>query len=419
MNINDILSSFSRCSCGKEHSFHTKIVEIRPGLTADSGLILLEAGFPKRLLLVADNNTLKASGQLREVLKASGFILKEKIFDNLTYAFMKDVALLQELSREVEGILAVGSGSVGDLCRLASYREAKALAIYATAPSMDGFASDSAPIIENGFKLTHQAKQPEIILADTEVLAAAPSELKAAGFGDMAAKYTALADWRIAHLLTGEYYCSEIAGLVSKGLDKVMSMADRVTQNDTEAAGSIMEGLVMSGLAMSLAGSSRPASGAEHVLSHFWECKKLQADKWVEFHGKKTGVASVVITRLYHELSKYPAVKAHRDNTDWEAVKKAYGGELAVEMMKMNKPTITDSLDPDIISEKWPDICRILRETLPETDRLIALLRQAGAATEPSEVNVDDSLLELGIKYHSYMRHRVLLTRLLPMISLN
>ena len=283
---------------------------------------------------------------------------------------------------------------------------------------MDGFASDSAPIIENGFKLTHQAKQPDVIIADTKVLAASPNELKAAGFGDMAAKYTALADWRISNLLIGEYYCPEIAMLVSKGLDKVMSMADKVTSNDTEAAGSIMEGLVMSGLAMSLAGSSRPASGAEHVLSHFWECKKLQAGKWVEFHGKKTGVAAVEITRLYHRLSTCPTVDVHPDNTDWEAVKLAYGGELTDEMMKMNNPTITDSLDPQVLLEKWPEICRILKETLPDTNKLISLLRKAGAAVEPWEVNVDDSLLELGMKYHSYMRHRILLTRLLPMINL-
>ena len=141
----------------------------------------------------------------------------------------------------------------------------------------------------------------------------------------MAAKYTALADWRIAHLLTGEYYCPEIAGLVSKGLDKVMSMADRLRKTirkQREHNG----GACYERPCNVSCGSSRPASGAEHVLSHFWECKKLQADKWVEFHGKKTGVASVVITRLYHELSKYPAVKAHRDNTDWEAVKRHTAG---------------------------------------------------------------------------------------------
>ncbi len=103
---------------------------------------------------------------------------------------------------------------------LAAHRENKAFAIYATAPSMDGFASDSSPVLVSGFKLTLPAKQPELILADTEVLASAPPELKAAGFGDMAAKYTALADWRMAAALTGEYYCPKIAELVLRVLKR-------------------------------------------------------------------------------------------------------------------------------------------------------------------------------------------------------
>ncbi len=414
-----MLASLKDCPCGRVHTFRTRRVEIGLGLTEKAGSLLLEAGFPHRILLVADENTIKASGGLRENLRASGFEMTEHLFNNLTNAYAEDVLLLRNRCREaaVDGILAVGSGSINDLCRVAAYKENKAFAIYATAPSMDGFASDTAPIIENGFKLTWQAKQPEVIIADMRVLAAAPSELKASGFGDMAAKYTALADWRIAHLLTGEYYCPRIAQLVTDGLEKVMSMADRVTENDPEAAARIMEGLVMSGLAMSLAGSSRPASGAEHVLSHFWECKKLQAGLWTEFHGKKTGVASVLITELYWKLASYTSVETHADETDWDAVRAAYGGALTDEMMKMNSPTVTDEIDPAVLREKWPEIRRIIMETLPETQALRSLLKRAGAATEPIEVHVDDALRELGIKYHPYMRHRVLLTRLIPMLE--
>jgi glycerol-1-phosphate dehydrogenase [NAD(P)+] len=104
--------------------------------------------------------------------------------------------------------------------------------------------------------------------------------------------------------------------------------------DDPDAAGSIMEGLVMSGLAMSLAGSSRPASGAEHVLSSFLGMQEAADRKVVEFHGKKTGVASVIITELYRRLALLPEINTHEDRTDWEAVYRAYGGELAEEMMK-------------------------------------------------------------------------------------
>jgi len=417
MDLNKLLFSLKDCKCGKEHSFRLKSAVIAEGITAEAGSILKESGFPQRMLLTADENTIKAASGLKESLLAAGFEIQEHIFANLTEARAEDVLLIRSICGGADSIIAVGTGSVCDVCRLAAYEENKAFAIYATAPSMDGFASDTAPIIENGFKLTRQAKQPDVILADTLVLAASPGELKAAGFGDMAAKYTALADWRIANLITGEYYCPKIAQLVEQGLNKVMSMADRVRENDTEAAESIMEGLVMSGLAMSLAGSSRPASGAEHVLSHFWECKKLQAGEQTELHGKKTGVASVLITKLYRDLAAAPSVTAYADMTDWDSVRKAYGGELAVEMMKMNSPTVTDDIDPAAISERWPRIRRVIFDTLPETDALRDSLLRAGAATKPCDINVDSELLKLGMKYHPYMRHRVLLTRLLPMIK--
>lgn len=419
MDIEKLLSGLKYCPCGREHGFDTKLVEIGSGIIAKTGELLDLVAFPKKMLLVADRNTLKASEGLTDTLEKSGFKVKLKLYDNLTLAEMHEVERLQKLSEGVGGILAVGSGSICDLCRVAAYRENKEFAIFATAPSMDGFASDTAPIIENGFKLTRQAKQPVAIIGDTKILAAAPEELKAAGFGDMIGKYTALADWKISNILTGEYYCDKIAGLTMEGLEMVTRQAGRISANDEQAAASVMEGLVMSGLAMKLAGSSRPASGAEHVLSHFWECKKLVAGRWPEFHGKKVGVASVIINKLYRKLaSENEYLDPTTDKTDWEAVRAAYGPELEPEMMKMNSPTITDGISPAKIRESWPQIRKIILEILPEDEKLRSLMTRAGAAITPAEVNVDISLLEQGLKYHPYMRHRVLLTRLMPMLGL-
>jgi glycerol-1-phosphate dehydrogenase [NAD(P)+] len=235
----------------------------------------------------------------------------------------------------------------------------------------------------------------------------------------MMGKFTAIADWRIANLLTGEYYCEKIAELTMNGLKKLTERADKVSENDEETAGQIMEGLIMSGLAMKLAESSRPASCGEHVLSHFWECKKLVAGLWPEYHGKKVGVATVIVNALYRKLAEeHETIETTYDKTDWEAVKAAYGEKLAPEMMKLNSPTVTDEIDPKLLKEKWPAIRQIIFDTLPTNEELLSLMKRAGAATTPAEVNVDNGLLELGLKYHSYMRHRVLLTRLIPMLEL-
>ena len=420
MDLNKLLSELSDCSCGRKHDFDVKLVEIGSGILGKTGELLKSVSFPKRVLVVADRNTLKASEGLLENLESAGFNIKLKLYDNLTLAEMREVEEIQRQSADVDGILSVGSGSLNDICRLAAYRENKEFAIFATAPSMDGFASDNAPIIENGFKLTWQAKQPVAIIGDTKILAAAPAELKAAGFGDMMGKFTALAEWKISKLLTGEYYCDKIAGLTQEGLKKVAEQADRMAANDEEAAARVMEGLVLSGLAMKLAGSSRPASGAEHVLSHFWECKKLEAGLWPEFHGKKVGVASVIIIKLYRKLAaEIETVEPTRDKTDWDAVKKAYGPRLEDEMMKLNSPTITDEIEPEAIKRSWSEIRRIILDTLPTDEEMLSMMTKAGAAVTPAEVNVTPALLEQGLKYHSYMRHRVLLTRLIPMLGLD
>ncbi len=420
MDLNKLLADLRDCKCGRKHEFDTELVEIGSGITSKTGEYLDSVGFPKKILLVADNNTLKASEGLVKSLQRSKYEIKFKLYENLTLAEMEQVEELQRQSAGLGGILSVGSGSLNDICRVAAYRQNLDFAIFATAPSMDGFASDTAPIIENRFKLTRQAKQPRVIIGDTRILAAAPAELKAAGFGDMIGKFTALADWKISNILTGEYYCESIAELTREGLKKVTEQADRIGENDEEAAARVMEGLVLSGLAMKLAASSRPASGAEHVLSHFWECKKLVSNIWPEFHGKKVGVASVIISSLYRKLVlENENIEPTADKTDWEAVKAAYGPELEPEMMKMNAPTITDGIAPETIKEKWPEIRKIILETLPEDKELLSLMKKAGAATTPEEVNVSEDLLEQGLKFHPYMRHRVLLTRLIPMLGIS
>lgn len=420
MDLNKILNDLKNCPCGKEHTFATKVVEISSGATARVGQILTDAGFPKKLLLVADDNTLRASEGILESLEASGFELKKIIYKNMMYAKIEQIRELEALCFDIDGVISVGSGSINDICRVASFNAKKRFCIFATAPSMDGFASDTAPIIENNFKNSFFVEQPEIIIADTKVLAKAPLELKAAGFGDMVAKYIGMVDWQIANLLIDEYYCPAVAEITMQGVRKVMSLADKVAADDEEAAGGIMEGLVMSGLGMKLAKSSRPASGAEHVVSHFWECTKLANGIWPEFHGKKVGVASVLINRIYHNIAdRVVDVDPIPDPTDWDVVRAQFSPEQLPELMKLNSPTITDKVDPARLKAIWPEVRRLIKELLPSDEELMRLMKTAGAATEPEDVHVSPELFEQGLRYHAYMRYRVILTRLLPMLQLD
>lgn len=420
MDLNKILADMKDCPCGRVHTFATKVVDISSGLVNRAGKVLAEAGFPKKILLVADENTIAASAGLLESLAEAGYESKKLIYKDMKYARVESVREVEGLCHDVDAILSVGTGSLNDICRVASYEMGKRFAIFATAPSMDGFASDTAPIIENNFKNSWKAEQPEIILADTKILADSPIELKAAGFGDIIAKYIGLVDWKISNLLTDEYYCDAIADLTMQAIKKVVAMGEHVTDANEEAAGSVMEALVFTGLAMKLAGTSRPASGAEHVVSHFWECRKLLENIWPEFHGKKVGVATVLVNRIYRNVAtRLTDIDPIPDPTDWDEVKAVFGEKMVDEMMKVNTPTITDKIDLARFKAKWPEIRQLILDVLPTDEDMVRMMRTAGAAILPEEVHINDEMLALGLRYHGYMRYRVLLTRLMGMMQID
>ena len=420
MDLKKILHSLENCPCGRKHTFVTEVAEIGHGVKERAGKILADAGFPKKVLIVSDDNAMRAADGLLPVLEAAGFEMKKLVYKNMMYAKIEQVREIEALLGDVDGVIAVGTGSVDDICRVASFNQKKKFAIFATAPSMDGFASDSAPIIKNNFKTSVYVEQPMAILADTEILAKAPTELKAAGFGDMVAKYIGIFDWRLSHMLTDEYYCPAVAEITMQGVNKIMALADKVTGEDEEAAGNIMEGLILSGLGMKLAGCSRPASGAEHVVSHYWECYKLARGIWPEFHGKKVGVATVLINRIYHNIAdRVPEIDPIPDPTDMEEVKAAFDPSQVGEVVRLNTPSITADIDLARLKRIWPDVRKMINEILPSDEELMRLMKAAGAVTEPADVHVTPELMEKGLKYHSYMRKRILLTRLLPMMQLD
>ena len=418
MNIGSVVAGLGGCPCGKSHTVQIKAVEIAPGLLTRCPAILAENGFPRRILVVADKNALTASDGIPEALKHGGFEIETKIYDDLRVAEAQFAAEVADLAKACGGILSVGSGSCNDVCRRAALLADREFAIFATAPSMDGFASGTAPITDRNFKATLPARQPSIIIGDTEILSKAPAALKTAGFGDVLAKYVALTDWRVSHLLTGEYYCEKIAALVRGTVAKMAALADRITADDPETAGVIMEALVWSGLAMKLADSVRPASGTEHVLSHYWEIKKLEKGLLSDFHGRKVGVATLFAARIYHEIIRRETVTFHPDATDWEKVFAAYGSAFRGDVEKVNSPTVTAETTPERLRDNWEAIRRIVREELPAPEKIEDLLTRAGAAKTLADIDVSPDLGIEGLRWHPYMRHRMTLMRCLPMTDL-
>lgn len=419
MDTNKIVNDLKNCECGKKHCLDIKCVKIGHGVLKECSNILKENDFPSNILIVADKNALRVSGGILEVIESGGFNYELKLYDDLRVAEEKATREVAALAQKHQGILSIGSGSCNDICRRAALLSDKEFAIFATAPSMDGFASGTAPITDGNFKTTLPARQPSIIMGDTKILAEAPNELKVSGFGDVLAKYVALTDWRISNLLTGEYYCENVAQLVRNVLKQVTDMAELVTSKDEKTAGKIMEALVLSGLFMKLADSVRPASGTEHIISHFWEIKKLEKGLLSDFHGRKVGVATLYTSRIYYDIISRKEIAFSNDNTNWEDVYSAYGENFRENIEKLNNPTITDKVDYINLKENWQKICDIVTEELPKPEKIYELLEKAGAARCLKDISVNYDLGLLGLEYHPYMRYRLTLMRLLPMTDIH
>lgn len=413
-SLDALRKEFASCSCGMEHELSIRDVVIKSGAVNETGEILKRNGFGKKLLLVADNNTLKAASGVLEAL--DGFDVQLKLYENLREATVEQVEVLKGLLEDNDGIISVGTGSLNDICRKAAADADKPLCIFATAASMDGFASYGAPLTDGNFKATYSAKSPEVIIADTKILAAAPTELKSAGFGDMIGKYVGLIDWQVSALISGEYYCEKVAKLTRDATDMIMALADRITLDDEESSAAVFEALLLTGIGMSFTKTSRPASGTEHIVSHFWECKKLLEGKISDFHGKKVGVATLLIMKEYEKLAKIKKVTAQKEVVDWEDVYAHYGA-LKDEVIKLNTPdTITDSIDPRDIEKNWDKIVEIVK-SVPTYDQIYSAMKRAGAATTAEEIAVSKELEQEGLKYHTYMRRRLSLLRISKMIK--
>ena len=215
---------------------------------------------------------------------------------------MPDERVVARLLYETRTIpLASGSslGTVNDICKIVSYKMGIASATVGTAPSMDGYASSMSPLIVNHSKVTYLSHYPYAIVCDSEIMATAPDVMFRAGFGDIVGKYTALADWQLTVKINHEYYCETTAQLVRNAVDLCVRNAERYMRREPEAIDCMNEALLLSGIAMGLVGISRPASGCEHHMAHFWELDALKKGIEHPLHGNSVGVGSIVACEAY------------------------------------------------------------------------------------------------------------------------
>ncbi len=285
------------------HSFDIGRISVGPGVSENVPDFIADCGQSNQIFLVADNNTYKVLGaKIERLLAKKGLKIGSYIFDDVVPVIPDERSvgrLLIRLDRDASLIVTVGSGTLNDISRVVSHKTGIPYIIVATAPSMDGYASTSSPIIIDGKKTSIFCHSPHMIIADTDILKEAPFVMLQAGFGDIIGKYTSLADWKLANKVKGEYYCDKIADIVRNAIDKCVPNIEGITRRDEEAIRSVTDGLILSGTAMGMAQSTRPASGTEHQLAHYWEGEAISKGLDHPLHGILVGVGTHVASLAY------------------------------------------------------------------------------------------------------------------------
>lgn len=296
------------CACGKSHKVDIQAIRVGSGVIQELPGILRDLG-ASHIFLVADNYTYEAAGrQVEQLLDQAGLPYHKRVFQTETPLVPNEYALgsvLAAMTSQDDMLLAVGSGTLNDVTKYVSARTGIPYVIAATAPSMDGYASTVAPTILDGFKTTLPAVYPAAIVADVDILKDAPMPMLTAGFGDIIGKFTSLADWRLSHQLNGEYYCPEVAGVIEAAVETCAANAQALAQREPQAIQAVTEALILSGLAMGMVGISRPASGAEHQMAHYWEMDALRRGEEHPLHGNAVGVGTVLAASLYEMAAEY------------------------------------------------------------------------------------------------------------------
>ena len=377
MDINHLLAGVN-CTCGKYHTCDIEYVYIERNAAQRLREICADH---RCILIVADENTFSAAGDAA-VAALSGKRIKKVIFSGAEILVPNEAAIESVAGslEDVDLIVGIGSGVIQDLCKYVSFYNHVPYIIVATAPSMDGYASNGAAMITGGMKVTYPAGLPKAIIADTEVLSNAPMDMIQAGYGDIIGKFSALNDWKLSHCVTGEYFCEYIYDLTCAQMKRTLDLSRGILERNEDSIKTLMEALVIIGILMSFAGSSRPASGSEHHLSHFFEITGIIDHTDYFPHGIDVAYSTVITAQLREQIrtGRFPAMQYRPDKDAYRSTMQRIYKEAAEGCMALQEKAGNYTKDRmPVYLQKEAEIRAILSE-MPSSEAVIDMLRMVG-----------------------------------------
>lgn len=379
---NQLLNHSIICNCGRSHFVPIKDINFE-FVPAHINNILKKYVSGNNILIVCDTHT-------HEIINKKIIEILESFNEyNLSIVEFEDKKLIPDeravgrilmtTPRDLSGIISIGSGTINDLSRLIGDRLKIPVITIATAPSMDGYAASGSSLMLNGIKTTVKGSPVTSIYGDIDVIKNAPYDLIQSGFGDIIGKRTAIADWKLSQINNGEYWCDKTVDLVMKSTNLCIENAENIAKRDTLSIKHLIEALSLSGIAMSMVDDTRPASGGEHLFSHYMVMKSALKGEVLPSHGRTVAIGTLIVTHLYNFLFS--------NNT----------------FDKLNNSCI--------IKEE-------VTKYLPKTLEVCTWLKIIGLSTDPRNYNIDKYYMDEIIRNSCTVRKRYTVFTLLKELNL-
>ena len=377
----------------------------------------------RKALIVADNNTWRVAGEaVYGFFKAAGVPVERFLFEE--EEFHADWDHIEQLDAAIDRsgaiVVSVGSGTINDLCKLCSHHHGQSYLTIPTAASVDGYTSFGASITKDNAKQTFSCPAPVAVLADVEVIAAAPKEMTAAGYADLAAKVPAGGEWMIADLVGTEPIVPEAWHILQDDLDELLSDPAGVAAGNLDAVGALFEGLILSGFAMQAARSSRPASCCDHLFSHILDMTHHRYKGKFVSHGFQVAIGTLIMCKVFDNFFKVDvdAIDIDKCVAAWPSLEEEQQRALALftdfPAPRLGYESITQKYSDKegvrreltLLKEQWPVLKKKLQDQLWPYEKMKESFRIAGAPYEPEMIGVDDAWIRYAFPVVQLMRFR-------------
>ncbi len=324
-------------------------------------------------------------------------------------ADMATVATIREAAQRADALIAVGSGTINDLCKYAAAQDKKPYAVFPTAPSMNGYTAVNAAITVNGHKQSLPGIAPCGVFIDLKVLAKAPKRMIRSGLGDSLCRCTAQADWLLSHLLLGSKYRNAPFVLLAEDEEALLAEPESLIAGDLEAMAMLARLLVLSGFGMTICGGSHPGSQGEHLISHYIEMMQ-PSDRPEVFHGEQVGVTTLVMARLQERMLAGAAPRLRPTRTRKASVLAHFGADIGENCWREFDQKLLSSEAAERLNERLEEGWSAIRDRLSGVTRpahvLEKVLRRAGAPLAHDEIHLSRDFFLKAVRRAREIRNR-------------